>query len=412
MKRTILIILTLFLVITALLAGSAAAASDDTDVSPAIACLRRSTKLNKCGVYDEIISFSKADFENTLQTPLKYINVTALPDEEEGVLKLNGVPVVSGQTIAASSLNYLTFTPAEDVVSASFTFRCDAPGWVYTDIPCSIKFFENRNTSPTIASGSFSTVRNAKTEYRINLFEPDGDNVSLYIDQYPASGSITISGDTLIYTPVNGFAGSDKMVIRAVDEYGNSSAAASITITVGKSEIVFSDMTSSSAHAAAIALAENDIVTYVYKDGEYLYNPNLKVSRIDFLVMLMSAADVNAEGFDTNLPFTDTSKLNNGKKQYLAKAVAMKVVDRTQGEFKPNEYITKKDAAIWISKLLGLNGKAAVINDITDFDVESVACITASVDAGIFTAPNGIFSPDTQINREEAARILFKVIGK
>lgn len=218
--------------------------------------------------------------------------------------------------------------------------------------------------------------------------------------------------DTLIYTPVNGFAGSDKMVIRAVDEYGNSSAAASITITVGKSEIVFSDMTSSSAHAAAIALAENDIVTYVYKDGEYLYNPNLKVSRIDFLVMLMSAADVNAEGFDTNLPFTDTSKLNNGKKQYLAKAVAMKVVDRTQGEFKPNEYITKKDAAIWISKLLGLNGKAAVINDITDFDVESVACITASVDAGIFTAPNGIFSPDTQINREEAARILFKVIGK
>ena len=408
MKKKILLLLSILFILSALI-PSALADSAGGDISPAIALLRKETALNKCGVFEETISFSRADFENILKAELKYITVTALPDASKGVLKLNGVPVVNGQTIASSSLNYFTFIPATGISAASFTFRCDVPGWEYNDIPCRIRLFANRNTPPVLPPGSLSAVRNAKTEYMLNLYEPDGDNVKLYVDKYPSSGSISIKDEVLVYTPVKGLTGKDEMAVRVVDEYGNSSAVTVIGINVRKSSIVFSDMAASSAHAAAIALAENSIVTYTYKNGEYLYNPNLNVSRIDFLVMLMAAADVKAEGIDTNLSFTDTSNLNAGRKQYLAKAVAMKLVDGSENTFRPNEGIVRREAALWVAKLLGLNGKAAVIKDISGLDLESSSGITAAVDAGIFTLKDGMFYPEEAITREEAARILFRV---
>ncbi|MDD4124378.1 MAG: Ig-like domain-containing protein [Eubacteriales bacterium] len=413
MKKIMSAFFAIIFAITFLLPASASATSLGGEISPAISVLRSESVLCKCGVYAETICFSRADYENTVGTELKYITVTSLPGDTAGVLKLNGVPVVSGQTIASSSLNYLTFTPAGNGEgNAAFTFRCDAEGWQYTDILCNVRLTASRNTAPLLNSGAFTTVKNAKTEYRLNILEPDGDDVKYCIDEYPVSGSVSVNVNSgiIIYTPAKGFTGSDSLVIRAIDEYGNSSAAANISITVGKSNIVFSDMSSSSAHAAAIALAESSIVTYVYKDGEYLYNPELSVSRIDFLVMLMASADVNVEGAGTTLPFSDTATLSGGRKQYLAKAVAMSIVSADQTEFRPGESVVRSEAAVWVTKLLGLTGKAAAYTDLGELDAETAACISAVADAGIITASNGLFVPNGTINREEAARILIRII--
>ncbi len=408
--------LSISIVIIAVIVSAAsfmfAASASGGDVSPAIAVLRSETVLYKCGICRETVNFSKSDFEKALGSDFKYITLTSLPAETAGMLKLSGIPVASGQTIAASSLNYLTFTPAGNGEGAvSFTFRCDADGWLNNDVTCTVKLTTNRNTSPVLTSGAFSTVRNVKTEYRLNLFEPDGDKVKLMIDAYPISGSICVDGDVVVYTPVRGFTGSDSMIVRAVDEYGNASAAANITIKVGKSEIVFSDMSASSAHAAAIALAENSIVTYVYKDGEYLFNPELPVSRIDFLVMLMSSADVKVDDSYAALPFDDTDKLSEGRKKYLAKAVAMGIVASEPKEFRPGESVIRSEAAVWATKLLGLKGQSSAYPDTAELDVETAVCVAAVADAGIITAKNGLFVPNGTINREEAARILIRVVN-
>ena len=67
MKKKILLLLSILFILSALI-PSALADSAGGDISPAIALLRKETALNKCGVFEETISFSRADFENILKS--------------------------------------------------------------------------------------------------------------------------------------------------------------------------------------------------------------------------------------------------------------------------------------------------------------------------------------------------------
>lgn len=382
------------------------------DISPAIAVFRKNAALYKCGLMGELVCFTRSDYENTVGAELNYITFTSLPDPEEGILKYNGAAVLSGQSVASPSLNYLTFTPVgEQPFKAGFTFRCGEKGWEEVDIPCFVAVSRTRNMSPVLGEGSFSTSGGAKSEYRLNVFEPDGDIVSFSVEKYPAHGSLAFAGENIIYTPKPGFYGGDSFEIKARDEYGNASLTAKISVSVEKSDIVFADMSSSPAHAAAIALAKRDIVTYDFKGGEYLYYPDTKVSRIDFLVMLMAAADVSPSENAGSGMFNDVSTLTEGRRKYLAKASALGFAG-SGGAFRPADCVTKSEAALWAAKLLGLDGRGRDLRDLGSLDAETAAGVYAAVEAGIMDVADGCFNPGMEIDREEAARILARVMSR
>lgn len=402
-KRLLCIILALSVVFIAALTVFAA----NGNVSPAIDVIRRNKTLEKCGIIGQSIAFSKSEYQALTGEDLQYITITSLP--QNGSLRLNGVSVANGQTVTFASLDYMTFTPSSSSKNAEFTFRCNGEAWENTDLKCRMTFFETRNMPPIISGGEVNTYKNAGCEISLDIFEPDGDGYTVKVDTYPVSGSLRIVNGSLWYIPKQDYTGKDTAVIRAVDKYGNSSRSAvfDIVVTNSKSGIFFEDMITSPFHTQAIALAENGIFTYKKCDGRYSFEPEKPITRLEFAIMLMMAKKV-VPNTQNELPFVDAEMLTDVQKSYLSKAVSMGL---TEGKaFRPNDKITRGEAALFAAKLCNLPQGNVQINDIMSLSVSKRSAVISCVSAGMFVAENNKFSPNKNLTREETVQILAKII--
>ena len=398
-------VLAAFLLIFALHPFSFAAGND---ISPAIAVLREQTVMKKSALAGQPASFSKSEYENVIGAKIGYITVTSLP-ESGASLTLNGVNVANGQTVASSSLEQLALSCANGSKTASFSFRAYSVGWESTDIECVVDFSEKANMPPVLNGSSIECLKNVMCDCVTDVFEPDGDDVTFVIDEYPVSGTLKSIGGRLLYTPSKDFCGSDTFVIRALDEYGNSSEKAEFDINVENTSLVFADMLASTSHGDAIKLAESNVVSYIYRDGNYYFEPQKGVSRIDFLVMLMTGCGITPESGKVS-GFTDTGTLTNAKKEYLAEAEKQGIVKKGD-TFKPDDSVTRLDAAMWIASVVGKAENLSSLSDMTSLNSEEAACVSSVVQKGIFETQDNFFRPNDTLDKESAAHILFRVIS-
>lgn len=333
-------------------------------VSPGLEVLRSETKLVKCCVNGGRVSFTAEEFETLTGTELEYLTVRSLPSVKDGVLKLAGVDVVKGQKISASGVQLLKFVPASGFTGTGvFTFTVSSDRWASSEISCEIKFSETVNFAPIAVSEGFNTYENVSVTKRLSAYDPDGDELTYVIERYPAGGTLVIDGGEATYTPIGGFTGADSFVYRVLDGYGNKSeaATASVTVSGSKSGIYFADMKGDSAHLSAILAAENDIMTYTLIGDSYYFTPDEKVSRIDFAVMLVSAAGIKVpdKAYPTDI-FTDTSSQSREKRLYLEAAVTSGLIDADTetGAFRPDEAISVSDAVAMTEKALSEDSAA------------------------------------------------------
>lgn len=319
------------------------------DISPALDVLRGELTMNKCGIAGDNIKFSEEDFQSLYGSTVNFITVTSLPDESEGKLSLNGVQVIEGQTISAASLSYLEFIPAsEEVGECSFTFKSRASGWENTDVSCIISLSESENLPPVTSGTTLATVENVPVSGTLDVTDPDGDEWVISIEKYPENGMLEVREDgSVLYTPLDGYTGTDGFVYRATDTRGNSSADATVTVEVGENEsgIVFSDMEKDEYLSAALEMSEKEIMTYKLTAGEYTFEPDEPVSRVDFVVMLMTALDMTADLERDDAVFADLDGISAGRRAYLAEAADLGIVPAQGTLFKPLDAITFDEAA-------------------------------------------------------------------
>ena len=319
------------------------------DISPALDVLRGELTMNKCGIAGDNIKFSEEDFQSLYGSTVNFITVTSLPDESEGKLSLNGVQVIDGQTISAASLSYLEFIPAsEEVGECSFTFKSRASGWENTDVSCIISLSESENLPPVTSGTTLATVENVPVSGTLDVTDPDGDEWVISIEKYPENGMLEVREDgSVLYTPLDGYTGTDGFVYRATDTRGNSSADATVTVEVGENEsgIVFSDMEKDEYLSAALEMSEKEIMTYKLTAGEYTFEPDEPVSRVDFVVMLMTALDMTADLERDDAVFADLDGISAGRRAYLAEAADLGIVPAQGTLFKPLDAITFDEAA-------------------------------------------------------------------
>jgi len=61
-------------------------------LSPSLGILEKGLEMNKCGVMNNDVYFTPADFESGLGVDkVEYVTITALPDSTCGVLKISGI---------------------------------------------------------------------------------------------------------------------------------------------------------------------------------------------------------------------------------------------------------------------------------------------------------------------------------
>lgn len=147
-----------------------------------------------------------------------------------------------------------------------------------------------------------------------------------------------------------------------------------------------------------------------YADGSF--KPNNSITRAEFVVLMN-----NAQGFskDTDISFTDVAE---GDWYYDAVAKAVRAgytKGYEDGSFKPNQTITRAEAAVMIANAAGLSADESGVAGFTDaasIPAWAKGSIGAAANAGYLSGyPDGSFGATKSITRAEAVSSLNRTLG-
>ena len=379
----------------------------------------------KTGLIGQKISFTDGDFKSALAlADFKSITITEIPSSTEGTLILGGRRVSKGRVIKRQNIGSLMFIPASDSVSeCKFKFTVDgyAGG---AEIECILKFIDKVNYAPE-ASGDAIGASNINTQQNISVFgnltatDPEGDALEYIIVSYPKNGILTLVDDNngrYQYTPIGSFKGNDKFTYVVRDVYGNYSVPMTVSVKVSERmcDTVYRDMEDREEYNGAVAMTAMGIMSGRQVGDDLYFDPDKTVSRAEFVAMAMKCAGIRADSTLTNTYFDDDGDISVSLKSYIATAqrTGLVVGDFKDGKllFSPDEEITRYEAAKILATLLGSDGEGEESVFATDNDIPIWAR------AGVYTMYSlGVFDNDDsaslsdKITRGDVAEYLYRI---
>lgn len=353
------------------------------------------------------------------------ITVKTLPSVADGELLLGSTAVAAGQTVLAENLGYLSFCAArEEEVQATFGFTVNENPTVFY---CNVYLLQQTNYTPTVRMASelslnVSTYQGLNSYGTLSAYDPDGDDLIFEVVSYPQNGSLHLTDSKMgsyVYKPFAGYAGSDRFTYVARDQYGNYSASATVNLRVELSgtSVTYVDMLDSHSYNAALALTEAGVMSGTQVGNQHYFYPDQTVTRAEFLVMAMNAAGITDVPVCYDTKFADDAEIPSSMKGYVATAYAMKYISGSisNGElcFLPNEEITRAQAAVILSNIVGLCDVAVTPtfadgSEIPAWASEAIYSLNA---AGIMTTQDGYIEASAKLTREQTAQMLAAVMA-
>lgn len=367
------------------------------------------------------VTFSADIFERGLNlSKVDYITVKTLPAIADGELLLGSTRIAAGQTVSAQNLPYVSFCASDDDVRhASFTFTANG---VNLPLVCNVYLLDEINYTPTLAVASelslnLSTFKDMEIYGNLSAYDPDGDAITFEVISYPQNGSVRFldaKSGRYVYTPAQGFVGNDRFEYVARDRYGNYSSFKTVSVGVSHpiSSLTYADMESNEAYVSALMLNEAGIMSGTQVGNQSFFYPEKSVSRVEFLVMAMNAAGIREVPDVDNTVFWDNDQIPEAMRGYVAAAFEMKYISGTltNGKlcFMPNEEITRAQAAVMLSNIVGLCDVAVTPTfadggDIPAWAVEAIYSLNA---AGIMNGQEGYIVPAASLTRAQSAQML------
>lgn len=424
MKRPVfyrrLIVLTLAVLLTAAMAVSVSASAWDEQVSQSAAV----SAFSKNGTVSDVISFSREDFRviGDEEVSLDSLILTSLPSPEAGLLMMGDQTLVAGDVIAMSAVEGLRFRPLSTpvVASTSFTFTpIFSSGNAGEAVEVNLYLLTAKNNPPVAENLEFTTYKNVAYTGRFSAVDPEGDLLTFQLVDKPARGSVTLSEDggvEFVYTPYENKTGKDSFTYVAVDAVGNTSEEATVKLKIEKpaTKVTYADMAGQPAYNAAIRLAEEGIYIGASMDGAYYFQPDLPVSRSEFLALSMSAMGLDElEGIRTT-GFFDDEAIETWAKPYVSSALKSGAVQGSftadgQVVFQGNNNITAAEAAVMLNRLLSVTDVTAETwggNAASVPTWASQAAMNLETVGVLQTDAAGVLMLEDTITRADAAQML------
>ena len=412
--------LSLCMVLTALLTPSTALFSRRAPEESAVQTFSKSA-----GVGD-IVTFSQQDFESrvTGDEPLSGIILSALPDEESGILRLAGRGVSQGEAIAVESLGALSFVPLTDSdIHTSFSFIpvFAGSGESGGSVNVAVNLSAVQNAHPIARDLHFETYPDLPLCGAFSSLDPDGDACTYQILTDPENGAVTLTDTGFCYTS-DGRAGSDSFTYQAVDVFGNPSAAATVTVQVLKrpagSDITYSDMGQSTAHYQAVRLAEAGVLTGERIGSESFLKPDLEVTRAEFVALVASVAELPLPTAAVSTGLADNEAIPAWAQPYVAAAVSSGVVYGQKGGdgnhvFRAGDSVTRAEAASIIQRAARMTADSRTL---TYADADAVPSWATQAVATVGAAeilesyPDHTIRPAAAVTREDAVKMLYETM--
>ena len=352
------------------------------------------------------------------------ITITEIPLSTEGTLLLSGRRVGKGRVIKRKNLGALVFIPASDsVTECKFKFTVDgyAGG---AEIECILKFIDKVNYAPeaigdTVGASSISTQESISFYGNLGATDPEGDDIEFIVVTYPKHGSIFITekeSGRYCYTPIDGYTGKDKFTYVVRDEYGNYSKPMTVSIRVSDRmcDTVYRDMEERSEYNAAVAMTAMGIMSGVQLGDDRYFRPDDAVTRAEFVAMAMKCVGIRADSTLTSTYFDDDADISVSLKGYIATAqrTGLIVGDFKDGKllFSPDEEITRYEAAKILADIIGANadGEESVFATDNDIPIWARSGVYAMCSLGIFDTEDSS-SLAEKITRGDVAEYLYRI---
>ena len=388
-------------------------------LSPAISVLQEESGMIKTGDGTNTVSFEAEDFVDILGSEdLIAIEITALPDVADGVLKLGAVDVTPGQLIPYEALAALRFIPSEEGAVATFQFK-PYGNYYENSFVCKVCMLDSLNFAPTVSAAMLDAKESVPVYSELSATDPDGDEIRYVIVEKPKKGTLELideASGSYCYTAYDGTVGKDSFTYIAVDQYGNESepATVKITTTENKTGIVYTDLDGSEYQLPAVEMAELGVIVGEQIGDTHFFYPDKTVTRADFLIMAMNAVGIDPSLIAANESgFADSASFTEYQNEYISAARKLGLVvgiDTEDGRcFCPNDIITSAQAATLISRIASMQelpfGDAVYASVGTDEEItDDGYAMLASV--GLVASDDR----DAEITRADAVDLLYTLL--
>ena len=398
-----------------------------TTLSPALTTLTKETKMIKSGLIGQTMTFSDIDFKTAMNvSDFKSITIVSLPDSSAGNLLYGGRKVSEGQTIKRKNISALSFVPAsKNVTDCKFTFTSEGL-MGGAEMTCVLKFIEKVNYAPEHDFDEDESV-SLWSQESVSVFghlaasDPEGDALEFMIVSYPENGTLVLTDKTsgsYTYTPVSGFVGEDRFVYVVRDAYGNFTTPASVEIDVEKrlSSVCYTDMETHPSQNAALVMEAKGIMSGTRIGDNMYFSPESGVTRAEFVAMAMKAYGLRADSSLSTTYFDDNSEIPSALRGYVATAARLGIVHGSfNGEgllFRPNDRITKSEAALVMSAITGKSGGAElpVLADGEALPLWAKSAVQGMYQCGIFVTEDGAYEHTAEVTRAEAADYFLRMM--
>ena len=213
------------------------------------------------------------------------------------------------------------------------------------------------------------------------------------------------------YTPGKNKVGKDSFVFTATDPAGNVSNEACVKIRILKpaDKATYQDMSGDKDAFAAMWLKDQGLYTGRIIAGNLCFEPDDAVSRGEFLIACMKLAGLEQADGAISTGFADELETPAWQQPYLAAAYQSGMISGTPTEeglvFRPEDTLSRAEAAVMLQKLLRLPGDAAVFagEDASAVPAWAQSAVSALSEAGIPLAASDYEAP---LTRREAANML------
>ena len=391
-----------------------------TAVSYGLRVLAAREEMVFAGLCGNEITFTAEDIRRVMNlSELDYVTVRRLPHVGEGTLFVGAIGAAEGQVISAGSLSQLSFAPADDSSPSEATMEISVNGSDYA-VTCRLCLLDRLNYTPTVSlaptvSLNVGTYKDVAAAGTISAYDPEGDDMTYEIVRYAAHGRVTLTNrhtGAYVYTPDAGFTGQDSFDYVVYDRYGNYSTSATVSITVSaKSAPTYADVEGRTDAAPILAVSAAGLMNGTQVGSELYFKPDESISRVEFLVTAMQAAGISADTVASSAcpDFADATDIPTAMRPFVGYAVEKQYVNgRTvDGQlcFRPNDSITRAEAAVILSNIIGyaVEDTVTTFADADTLPTWSEEALTSLRALGILTAPDGNARPTAIMTRADTA---------
>lgn len=182
-----------------------------------------------------------------------------------------------------------------------------------------------------------------------------------------------------------------------------ATAAAAITLSMAMGATVFAMPNDIGGHWAQSTITQWTSKGYIsgYPDGTF--KPDNSITRAEFVVLVNKAMGYTKKG---NAYFKDLSSSHWAYNEIMKGVSAGYISGDASGTFRPDDPVSRQEAAVMISKILDLGKNPAAAAKFVDYrfiPAWSVGYVGSVTEAGIMSGyPDGDFKADRVLTRAEA----------